>query len=1638
MRTLAMLLVLALVSTVHAAVTITETKLDTGRTAVVMENDFLRAVFEPDRGGQCTGLLFKPTGEQLLLANEGTVLGSRVWNYADRELYFQWQRCAWEHKVDRGPKQVRLQMRAAGQVGFTRSTLFEKQITLDDGEALLRVEQTFHVGQELMVPQKIGLWCANKCGAVGRKNVYCVPLDEGVLTLDPAAGMSQEWLYNPARGWAAVVGDAGTGLCFNMEFRRLMCFYLHGGRQPGLEWAFRTFDVPNGGSLRTETLVIPFAGPKRVHGSANGIVAGFEAPAECPLAEAQKGLPVKAIVAAGSRRAGELAVQLRRLPDGPSQEIARRPVALEPARPVAANFQVRIDREGTWVLEGRLLDGGAELVDFQTRIVVGAESGPWRIAAKEDRIGRPTERFQDQVPLRGTAPKDIELSAEVQSEHVAWARPYRQGRLKVVMLASCLNAREEIELAQRLDMEIIHVSAGLQSELDGFSGIFGSRKGFKVEHTNQYIQEQLARPCDAILIGGLRGDLFTPEVVELFQKKVAEGVGLVYTGPNSLPDKLLELLPVQKLVAPRRLDGVWQAKQSHFLTTGVPYAELPKTDYAEFRAKIEPLATVQGPRSAPLLLAQEGPGKGRVVVLTYNTGWQGSGGHKSGITPWVRNPEQKFKYWEYHFSLLAKAVLWAAHREPQMGLEEIGVDVAGPAPRLTARLAAAAPADAPSPLQAEVRVSDAYGQVEHAATVPLDAAQGRGVLQLDLPKNLPAGLHLADVIFKCQDKVVTWGTAAFRLQREAVLSKVSFDKRAYRPGEAVRVTVEGRAKDVILRLEARDSLGRLVWRADQKTPVLDDGSPVELAFTLRDPLATVLTARVSAIAAGTPGAGPLAVAQADCITLPQKFAARAWDDWESCVWGNAAGAYEREYLIPLRARLYKQYGINTVLASANWLYETEYEDAVRAGFQIMPMSVAYGALNVGHRVGKDKLPFDQARTEYQKTHDKKYLVRPVSLNDPAALASTADRLRKLADYCGWLEPIGYNLGDEMSVTHYVTPFDYDFGEPCLAAMRDWLKQRYGTLEALNREWETQFASWEQVAPMTAHEVKDRKNNFAPWADHREFMDVTFANFFRWIRDTLREKDPRAGVGLSGTQAAEAYGGYDWSRLMGAIDFAQTYTHQDTIVMHRSFDGRVPRVPWYGYKTVNPQMRHTLWRRLLEGNHGGSYFADGYMFRPDGTMTESTADAYRVVSQFQAGLAKLLANAQRVNDVGLHYSQASIRGAFITGADAFFRDNRGGWVQAIQDASFQCEFLSTAQLEAGELSRRAYRLFVLPSSLAISPGEAAALRRYVETGGVLLADVKPGLMNEHCRTLVAGSLDDLFGVARPRVEPAAATRSGEARFSRDQGQCRLAGLGLELTVAEPELRVTDGVALGEQAGTPLAVVKRHGKGAAILLNFSLDAYPRLRGLGMDKTLLQLLQNLVRLAGMEPEVRVECTPPAGARAQHFYVVRYRSGAAQYVAVQRDIPTDKTVEAVEASVTLPASQSASDVLSGQAFGRTTSVAARLAPGEAKVYALLPYEVAGIAVWGPKTTVAPGSVLDYQVSVQCQGEPGMHVFAVEVSGPDGRPRTHYAQKLVGRQGTAAGRIPLALNDDAGAWTIRATDVATRKSGELRFVLQP
>ena len=147
-------------------------------------------------------------------------------------------------------------------------------------------------------------------------------------------------------------------------------------------------------------------------------------------------------------------------------------------------------------------------------------------------------------------------------------------------------------------------------------------------------------------------------------------------------------------------------------------------------------------------------------------------------------------------------------------------------------------------------------------------------------------------------------------------------------------------------------------------------------------------------------------------------------------------------------------------------------------------------------------------------------------------------------------------------------------------MRLWLKERYATLSALNRQWGTSFGTWDAVTPDTTREAMKRAgDNFSSWADHKEWMDVSYARALRMGADAIRSVDPDAYVAIAGAQVP-GWGGYDYYRLSQVLSAIEPYDIGNNIEMIRSFNPGIAVVTTSFAR--GPWEKHRIWYELLHG------------------------------------------------------------------------------------------------------------------------------------------------------------------------------------------------------------------------------------------------------------------------------------------------------------------------------------------------------------------------------------------------------------------------------------------------------------------------
>ena len=386
-----------------------------------------------------------------------------------------------------------------------------------------------------------------------------------------------------------------------------------------------------------------------------------------------------------------------------------------------------------------------------------------------------------------------------------------------------------------------------------------------------------------------------------------------------------------------------------------------------------------------------------------------------------------------------------------------------------------------------------------------------------------------------------------------------------------------------------------------------------------------------------------------------------------------------------------------------------------------------------HRYRRDRVPqwsFLQAKELYRKDpSSKEAFKRSPSLSDPVWLRKIHDRLVESARTFSPYRPLFYDLGDESGIADLAAFWDFDFSDQSLAGMRIWLMERYGTLSALNQQWGAAFSSWDAVTPDTTNEAMKRGDqNFSSWADHKEWMDVSFANALDMGVRAIRSVDPDAYVAIAGAQMP-GWGGYDYFRLSQVLTAIEPYNIGNNVEILRSFNPAMPVVTTSFAR--GPWEQHRIWYELLHGARGNIIWDEkSELVTAEGVVGDRGREVAPYYKEIRGGLGALLINSARQADpIAIHYSQASMRTEWMLAArpkgeawvnrssstermDSEFLRLRESYCRLVEDLGLQYRFVAYGQLEQGELLKRGYRVLILPRSSALSNAEVRAIREFV--------------------------------------------------------------------------------------------------------------------------------------------------------------------------------------------------------------------------------------------------------------------------------------------------------------------------------------
>ena len=1554
-------------------------RLDVAPDRVTLENKFLRAVVSL-QGGRIISLVDKRNGRDYTSSAKTNGIGKDALSEISMRSF--WGESYSLKGQEASPDLASVTL--VGESGAMPYFRFEKAFTLRRDSSSLTMDMTLVNTPEAMVERYFSFRHHNGIRTPGEKMLCLVPTSQGVSATEQGS-VADVYHRDVVAGWAAAVGkESGSGLLFTVDYGALDFFYNWFGQETTLEYFFKTVKVGEGREWSTRIGIMPLSKMSAINGAVLGLAAGFVGLAG-KHAEARPAR-LNLQVASDTARRVQLEIRAEVLPSRRERVVRKTTALLSPAGTLSLPVEWAKPAPGTNVLHCDIRDAKGEKLLLRVSQVVAFGTSTGQHVFKPEREKIPT--------VEGVFP--LELSEDFVTPHVKWAKPLPDGKIRVLGIVSTFNCRELVELAQRLDMDF---------SVAGFGPCARYFNRYTTKHSNAWLRRLLEEDYDLIIIDGLNWKkLVDPGNRKAVIEKVKRNTSLLYTFPTNLTPAMAEILPLKSPKGRYPATGDVKVNGTHYITTGVPLGALPPFWTFAWQAE-EPLLSCG---DWPLLAGRQ-LAKSRVVAFGYPVGipgrldvdwWQHGGLTPTPPTIAQRDDENlNYPYWEYYYLLLARAARWAVSREPKSMIEAIEAEPG----RATVTLGHRGPAIT-AQLEWELR-NGSYRSLGKGVS-KLKIEPGRRQVELVLP-GPRAGTGLLHLRLLGEERVLDGAAVRITAPFPVRITRIdgAFTQNGSKAQLAGTVDVSG---NCALELSLLDVDDREVAAAT----VPGEPGQIDFGLTFEDPIYRAYRLLVTPVVDGLTGD---TLAKELFLPLPR----RRYDDYTVISWlHDYRYLHKPFYLEDLLYRRLREFGFRefAMLTSGGaWSHlPTAARFLWRHGANV--------AVNNVSPLHLKKKYFDDNRRAYQRTGSRECLHRQPCLDDPKYLQATRERVDRITGVLDHFKPSRYTFGDENSITMWGQPFDFCFHEATLRKLRAAMRKTFGNIEKLNRVWDRNLASFDEVVPDTTDQAK-ASGNYASWLEHRRQMERSVVEFYRYVRDCLRQKDPGALIAVSGTQNPSAYTGFDWYQVMEVFktESMLPYGGIQTELLSSFASPDFRCYPWgAGYSGFGPKLNYRIWEAAFHYRGSGcSFYEDRTATNPDMTTSRQGAAMLKATVDLRRGLGKLLLGTEPLHDgIAIAFSPDSLKIATITEQRAKFDNSVVGWRDLLAWAGYTFRFVDPAQF--GGLADLGIRALILPYTLVLSRTEVNRLRSFVAAGGWIIADAGAGAFDGHGRPS-GYAAESLFGV-----------RAGGGDLL--PGELEYGTLSLRVTVADAKVAQAGASALGSVGRSSALFRRKIGKGGVFYLNFLLDQYPMAKLSRPENLRYQaLLASLLEQCGVEHAL-AEIQQAERSLARSHRLFAFRQGPARYLGIIRE--PQAPAEDSRLTVKLARKFHVYDARRQEYLGNVDRYTCELVPAEAALFALLPAKIDRVQLRIERKAVRPGGKQHYLV--QTDPRPVFSsVVCVEVYAPDDRLLRIHSTNIAAPNGIASGAFRTALNAQPGTWRVRAVGAVSGKSAESSFVLR-
>lgn len=472
-------------------------------------------------------------------------------------------------------------------------------------------------------------------------------------------------------------------------------------------------------------------------------------------------------------------------------------------------------------------------------------------------------------------------------------------------------------------------------------------------------------------------------------------------------------------------------------------------------------------------------------------------------------------------------------------------------------------------------------------------------------------------------------------------------------------------------------------------------------------------------------------------------------------------------------------------------------------------------------------------------------VRKAILNFYQEVARHADKSPAFYGWDLWSEPAALNWA---RIGYKSEPM-FCYCPHSMARFREWLQQKYGTLDHLNAAWHRTFTEWSQVEPPRYGTIL----TYTDFMDWRVYYGYKLAEDLKMRNDAVKAVDPnhvttshapnpsplvrtladpydptddylmKNSVDFFGTSfypklTAEKY---NWTleRRVLAMDLTNNMTAGRGFYVGELQSGYGIHGTVVGSPVTASDLEMWTWGMVARGAKAINYYAfypmsSGYesggygMIHLDGTLTDRSRHAGAIAKAIAANQDLLLpARAERAEAAVVFSPLAPLVGGYDESNRLAMHQAIAGYHRMFFERNVRLDVLSSRELAEDHLER--YKLVIVPYPLMLTDEEASTLQRYVASGGHLFVEARPGWIDErgHAQPRVPGfGWDAMLGVREKQIIP-----GGEFDVHWDAERFKSMTFDEQF---EPE-GTTAKVVANLANGTPIAYENTYQKGSTIV-------------------------------------------------------------------------------------------------------------------------------------------------------------------------------------------------------------------------------